>query len=62
MRAARDLLDRQSILTALRRNGFNRLAAARALGVHKSTLFRRMKKLRIALPPRDGRSRGPATE
>ncbi len=62
MRTARDLLDRHSILTALRRNSFNRLAAARALGVHKSTLFRRMKKLHIALPPRDGRSREPATE
>jgi len=57
MRAARDLLDTQSILSALRRNGYSRLAAARDLGVHKSTLFRRMKQLGIALPPRDGRSR-----
>lgn len=62
LRAARDLLDTQSILTALRRNGFNRLAAARELGVHKSTLFRRIRQLGIALPPRDGRSCGPAVE
>jgi len=54
---AHDLLDVQSIQTALERNGFNRLAAARDLGIHKTTLFRRMKKLGIALPEKDGRSR-----
>jgi PAS domain S-box-containing protein len=54
---AHDLLDAQSIRTALERNGFNRLAAARDLGIHKTTLFRRIKKLGIALPEKDGRSR-----
>jgi transcriptional regulator with PAS, ATPase and Fis domain len=56
-RAAHDLLDRQAILDALRRHDGNRLAAARELGVHKSTLFRRIKALGIAKPARDGRSR-----
>ncbi len=56
-RAAHDLLDRQAILDALRRHDGNRLAAARELGVHKSTLFRRIKALGIAKPERDGRSR-----
>jgi PAS domain S-box-containing protein len=51
-----DLLDRQAIEAALERAGFNRLAAARALGIHKTTLFRRMKRLGMALPARDGRS------
>jgi len=57
MRSAHDLLDTQSIHSALERNDYNRLAAARELGVHKTTLFRRMKKLGISLPNIDGRSR-----
>jgi PAS domain S-box-containing protein len=51
----RNLLDAQSIRSALERNGNNRLAAARELGIHKSTLFRKMKKLGIPLPEQDGR-------
>ncbi len=46
----------RTIEAALRRNNFNRLAAARELGIHKSTLFRKLKKYRIPLPDRDGRS------
>jgi PAS domain S-box-containing protein len=44
------------IMEALRRHGFDRLATARALGVHKSTLFRKIRALRLSLPERDGRS------
>ncbi len=57
MRSAHDILDAQAIRTALERNDDNRQAAARELGIHKTTLFRRMKKLGIPLPDRDGRSR-----
>jgi transcriptional regulator with PAS, ATPase and Fis domain len=57
MRTARDLIDAQSIRTALERNAYNRLATAKELGMHKSTLFRKMKKLGIPLPKQDGRSR-----
>lgn len=57
MRSAHDILDAQTIRAALERNDFNRLAAARELGIHKTTLFRRMKKLGITPPPRDGRNR-----
>lgn len=46
----------QTILESLRRNNFNRLAAARELGLHKSTLFRKIKALGIDLPARDGRA------
>jgi len=51
------LIDAQSIQTALEQNNYNRLAAARALGIHKTTLFRRLKRLGITLPERDGRHR-----
>ena len=53
--AAHDLLDAQSIRAALERNRNNRRAAARELGIHKTTLFRKVKKLGIPLPERDGR-------
>ncbi len=56
IQTAHNLLEIQSINAALKRNGFNRLAAAKELGMHKTTLFRKMKKLQIALPERDGRS------
>lgn len=50
MRAVRDLLDGQAIRAALERCGQNRGAAARQLGIHKSTLFRKIKKLGLAVP------------
>jgi PAS domain S-box-containing protein len=57
MRTARDLIDAQAIRVALERNGYNRLRAAKELGIHKTTLFRKMKSLGIVLPEQDGRSR-----
>jgi transcriptional regulator with PAS, ATPase and Fis domain len=57
MRSAHDIVDAQAIRAALERNAFNRLAAAKELGIHKTTLFRRMKKLGISPPDQDGRSR-----
>ncbi len=47
----------QAIRASLERYGFNRLAAAHALGLHKSTLFRKIKALGLTLPEHDGRSR-----
>jgi transcriptional regulator with PAS, ATPase and Fis domain len=52
----RDFLEAEAIRTALERHSCNRLAAAKDLGMHKSTLFRKMKRLGIPLPQRDGRS------
>jgi transcriptional regulator with PAS, ATPase and Fis domain len=57
MRSAHDILDARALRAALERNAFSRLAAAKELGIHKTTLFRRMKKLGISLPEQDGRSR-----
>ena len=50
--------EEEAIRDALIRNGYNRLATARELGMHKSTLFRKLKKLQIDLPEIDGRSTG----
>lgn len=44
------------IENTLGKNKFNRLATAKELGIHKSTLFRKIKKYRIVLPKEDGRS------
>jgi PAS domain S-box-containing protein len=49
IRVARDLHEAQMIHSALERNAYSRVAAARDLGIHKSTLFRKMRKLGIAL-------------
>lgn len=45
-----------AIMNALKRNRYNRLATARELGMHKSTLFRKIRRLGIILPEIDGRS------
>lgn len=58
MKSTHRILDQQAILAALKNNNYNRLAAARELGIHKTTLFRKIKKLGITLPKRDGRHRG----
>jgi PAS domain S-box-containing protein len=48
----------EAIRDALRRNHNNRLAAARELGMHRATLFRKVKALGLELPQEDGRCRG----
>ncbi len=54
---ARETSEAQSIRAALKRNDFNRLATARELGIHKSTLFRKINRFNIDLPETDGRSK-----
>lgn len=56
LEAAVHSTETQIILEALERNGYNRRLAARELGMHTSTLFRRLRRLGIQLPDRDGRS------
>ncbi len=52
------LSEEETILEALKRNNYNRLSASKDLGIHKSTLFRKLKKYNISLPKIDGRSGG----
>ena len=54
--AALQSVEAQVILDALRRNKYNRLKTAHDLGIHKSTLFRKIKILGIDLPKIDGRA------
>jgi len=51
-----DEVERDFILRTLRNHGFNRAATARQLGIHRSTLYRKIRKLGVALPETDGRS------
>jgi PAS domain S-box-containing protein len=48
--------ERWAIVEALKRNKWNRQAAADELGIHKTTLFRKIASLGIELPAKDGRS------
>jgi transcriptional regulator with PAS, ATPase and Fis domain len=54
-------LEAKFILDALERNLWNRAATARELGVHKTTLMRRIKRLGLRLPATDGRTTRHAT-
>jgi transcriptional regulator with PAS, ATPase and Fis domain len=45
------------ISDALRRHGGNRTAAAKELGINPSTLFRKIKALKLEVPEQDGRHR-----
>ena len=51
-----DKAEKQLILEALKRNQWNRQAAAKELGMHRSTMFRKITALGIELPSVDGRS------
>ncbi|MCG6928323.1 MAG: sigma 54-interacting transcriptional regulator [Acidobacteria bacterium] len=54
--SAVEALETRLIREALDRSGGNRTAAARDLGMHKTTLHRKIRKLGIELPARDGRA------
>jgi PAS domain S-box-containing protein len=56
MTNVKHVAEKQSILSALKRNKYNRAAAARELGIHKTTLYRKIDALNIPLPAKDGRS------
>ena len=59
-RETMDLLseyEKDLILSALQKNRWNRLKTAKDLGIHKTTLFRKIRKLGIDLPETDGRSK-----
>ncbi len=56
LNAAIDSTETRLILEALERNDYNRRATAEELGMHKTTLFRKLHRLGIKLPDKDGRS------
>jgi len=58
-RASLEDVEREFLLASLKRNKWNRLATAHDLNIHKTTLFRKIKKLGIQLPDQDGRSSKP---
>jgi len=45
-----DDLERRFLLETLKKNDWNRSATAAQLGIHKSTLWRKMKRLNIEAP------------
>ncbi len=47
MESMKRLAETQAIIATLKRNHYNRLATARDLGIHKTTLYRKMKSLGI---------------
>ena len=49
-------IEKNAIIDALHSTRYNRLAAASELGIHKSTLHRKIKEYGIDLPDYDGRS------
>lgn len=51
-------VERWMILDSMRRNDWNRQLTAKELGIHKSTLYRKIERLGIDLPEKDGRSVG----
>jgi len=59
IRSAVHALEAQIIQSALARHNFSRTAAAQELGIHKTTLYRRIKKLGLSFPEKDGRQRKP---
>jgi len=54
---SRDELERFYINEALRRNNWNRSATAAQIGIHTTTLWRKIKRLNLKIPKQDGRRR-----
>ena len=53
-----DDLERSHLYEALRKNNWNRAATATQIGIHPTTLWRKIKRLNLETPKQDGRMRG----
>ncbi|MDH3566620.1 MAG: sigma 54-interacting transcriptional regulator [Desulfobacteraceae bacterium] len=51
-----EAVEKDFIRETLRKNNWNRKAAAAQMGIHPSTLWRRIKRLNLEIPKQDGRS------
>ncbi len=54
-----DEMERSFIYEALSRNNWNRSVTAAEIGIHPTTLWRKMKRLKIETPKQDGRTKRP---
>lgn len=54
-----DEMERSFIYEALSRNNWNRTATSAEIGIHPTTLWRKMKRLNIETPKQDGRTKRP---
>jgi len=52
-----ETVEKDLIYEALRKNNWNRTAAAAHMGIHPTTLWRKIKRLNLEIPKQDGRSR-----
>ncbi|MBW2055551.1 MAG: sigma 54-interacting transcriptional regulator [Deltaproteobacteria bacterium] len=52
-----ETMEKNIILETLRKNNWNRKATAAQMGIHPSTLWRKIKRLNLKIPEQDGRSR-----
>ncbi|MFC1829095.1 sigma-54 interaction domain-containing protein [Thermodesulfobacteriota bacterium] len=52
-----DAVEKDFIYAALKKNNWNRKSTASQLGIHPSTLWRKIKRLNLEIPKQDGRSR-----
>ncbi len=55
--ASWDEMERSFVYEALRKNHWNRATTAAQLNIHTTTLWRKIKRLHLELPKRDGRTR-----
>ena len=52
-----ETMEKNIILATLRKNNWNRKATAAQMGIHPSTLWRKIKRLNLKIPEQDGRSK-----
>ncbi|MBW2597455.1 MAG: sigma 54-interacting transcriptional regulator [Deltaproteobacteria bacterium] len=52
-----ETMEKNIILETLMKNNWNRKATAAQMGIHSSTLWRKIKRLNLKIPEQDGRSR-----
>ncbi len=50
IKTTKQLIEKEVIISALKQNNFDPIKTAHSLGIHKTTLYRKLKKLNIPLP------------